>query len=191
LQNKPNADHFENEDESDSNDSVFSSGSSECSSSIRKEIISRNEMRDIYLGGSCVARTKWREELAIPILKRKKISFYLPTLHESINISFLDSKRKGETELLKPNGIENNEIDSKLNQHSDHDDSPIYDAQILDSSRILLFVITNETRSLAPMTLASHYIGMGYNVILCIQMLPENCVIGTDTVINCPHYFFT
>jgi hypothetical protein len=185
FQTKPNADHFENEDESDSNDSVFSSGSSECSPSIRREITCPSEMRDIYLGGSCMARTKWREELAIPLLKKKKISYYLPTLHESRYISILDNKKKRETELLTPNVIEGIEIDSKSKQDSvcnKSNDPLIYDAQILDSSRILLFVITNETRSLAPMTLASHYIGMGYNVLLCIQMLPENCVIGNDTV---------
>lgn len=58
----------------------------------------------------------------------------------------------------------------------------MYSPRILDSSRVLLFVITNETRSLAPMTLAAHYIGLSYNVVLCIQMLPENCKIGKEKV---------
>lgn len=32
------------------------------------------------------------------------------------------------------------------------------------------------------MTLAAHYIGMGYNVVLCVQMLPENCKIGNEAL---------
>nr|AAM48376.1 LP06731p [Drosophila melanogaster] len=56
----------------------------------------------------------------------------------------------------------------------------LFNPSLLDSSRVLLFVITNETRSLAPMTLAAHCIGLMYNVVLAVQMLPEDCVLGDE-----------
>lgn len=60
---------------------------------------------------------------------------------------------------------------------------PMFDPEVMDASRVLLFVITNDTRSLVPMTLAAHYIGLGYNVVLCVQMLPTDfCIIGSDKV---------
>jgi hypothetical protein len=62
------------------------------------------------------------------------------------------------------------------------DETLMYNPNILDSSRVLLFIITDETRSLAPMTLAAHYIGLGYNVVLCVQMLHDGCTIGNDKV---------
>jgi hypothetical protein len=68
-------------------------------------------------------------------------------------------------------------------EKSSNDEALMYSPRILDSSRVLLFVITNETRSLAPMTLAAHYIGLSYNVVLCIQMLPDDCKIGNEKVI--------
>jgi raw len=193
FQRKLIINHSENEDESDSNDSVFSSGSSECSTSVLREPVLPNDMRDIYLGGSCVARTKWREDLVIPLLKRKRISYYLPTLHESLDAKYLNSSKKKRHAAagVVTNGLGQKSDDDPVVRSSDerleklsidYTDSLIYSPQILDSSRVLLFVITNETRSLAPMTLAAHYIGMGYNVILCVQMLPDDCVIGNDTV---------
>lgn len=222
--------------ESDSNDSVFSSGSSDDLNGL--ESSGCFEIRDIYLGGSCMLRTRWRQELAIPILKTKGISYYLPSLHESLEnknyqqniknnstttktthslekrikinaetttatLSSLSSsggsKNNSENENSKINNL--NDIDNNhdiLNDKSEKLDiiklnsknlefpfqfgKSMFNPALLDSSRVLLFIITNETRSLAPMTLAAHYIGLGYNVVLCVQMLPEFCIIGNDTV---------
>lgn len=147
-------------DDSDSNDSVFSTSSS-------MDDDSSLEVRDIYLGGSCMLRTTWRRDIAIPLLKSRNITFYLPTIHENLALK----------EAKKSKGYKLEEL-----EHSSSE-ALMYSPRILDSSRVLLFVITNETRSLAPMTLAAHYIGLAYNVVLCIQMLPDkDCKIGIEKV---------
>jgi raw len=159
--------------DSDSNDSVFSTSSSLDEDSMPSAFDERKqyEARDIYLGGSCALRTKWRREIALPYLKERQVTFYMPTLHENLSLKQLKK--------LKSNADENLTIEEVTGEDVS---SLMYNPRILDSSRVLLFVITNETRSLAPMTLAAHYIGLGYNVVLCIQMLPENCTIGNDKV---------
>jgi hypothetical protein len=159
-------DDEDNDIDSDSNDSVFSTSSSMDDESI-------HEVRDIYLGGSCMLRTKWRREIAIPYLKSKNITFYLPTIHD--NLMMKDSTKRDK--LNADGGFKLEEIEK-----ASSDEALMYSPRILDSSRVLLFVITNETRSLAPMTLAAHYIGLAYNVVLCVQMLPDECTIGNDKV---------
>lgn len=161
--------------DSDSNDSVFSTSSSLDEDSVPSAEDDRKqyEARDIYLGGSCMLRTKWRSELAIPYLKEKQITYYLPTLHENLTLK--------QIKKLK-DGAEEKHVLVQESNDQDISAPPMFSPRILDSSRVLLFVITNETRSLAPMTLAAHYIGLCYNVVLCIQMLPEHCKIGHDEV---------
>lgn len=162
--------------DSDSNDSVFSTSSSldEDSMPLAYDERKQYEARDIYLGGSCMLRTKWRREIAIPYLKEKQITFYLPTLHENLTLKQMKRLKNGTEESQFP----------LVQETDDHDSNStlMYNPRILDSSRVLLFVVTNETRSLAPMTLAAHYIGQGYNVVLCVQMLPDDCKIGHDQV---------
>lgn len=168
--------HLDDDEDTCSNDSVFSDSSME-EDMIEDESKKQVHHRDIYLGGSCALRTSWRQDTAIPYLKSRNISYHLPKLHENFSKEQLarrdsrtdadkmqDEDDCGEEDFLKDNG--------KL----------IYDPNILDSSRVLLFIITNKTRSLAPMTLAAHYIGLGYNVVLCVQMLDDGCKIGNDKV---------
>jgi len=50
----------------------------------------------------------------------------------------------------------------------------------LDNCGVLLFVITNTARSVASMALAAHFIGLGCNVVLCIQYLPDDCAIAGE-----------
>lgn len=158
----------DDDDDSDSTDSVIST-----SSSLDEDLLDKiYEPKDIYLGGSCALRTKWRR-CVVKKLAKEQVTFYLPTLHE--NLSLKQIKR------LQSNPDSDIKADQK-DVRGDDIGSLMYNPRILDSSRVLLFVITNETRSLAPMTLAAHYIGRGYNVVLCIQMLPENCTIGNDKV---------
>ncbi|XP_066993493.1 uncharacterized protein raw isoform X2 [Anabrus simplex] len=102
-----------------------------------------NCVRDVYLGGSC-RNTTWREDIAIPILKKNGLTYFNPQLCQW-------SKR-----LI-----------------------PI-EAAAMDNSYVLLFVITNTTRSLASMAMAAHYIGMNCNVVLCVQQLPDDCVLGDE-----------
>lgn len=174
-----NVEYFasEQEEESDSNDSVFSSGSSIDSNHIEHN---RIEIRDLYLGGSCMLRTTWRKDYVIPMLNQMGISYHLPMLHESIfNGESNHRDAKGETVV---NGETKLAYCGEVCSTKDLPLPSMFNSAILDASRVLLFVITNETRSLAPMTLAAHYIGLGYNVVLCVQMLPEFCVLGNDRV---------
>lgn len=213
------------EEESDSNDSVFSSSSSINSINCCDPTLgySTPDFREVYLGGSCFLRTKWRQELAIPYLKSKGISYHLPVLHESINPSQLDlpdkstedddnqksagpnwrvrrqptssaanfmrTRRKCRTNSGNKTAEEVEEVtiaEESLSWTLSPVRSNLFNPSLLDSSRVLLFVITNETRSLAPMTLAAHCIGLMYNVVLAVQMLPDDCVIGNEKVrINC------
>lgn len=173
---KTTTDDDEDDVDSDSNDSVFSTSSSLDEDSIPSAFDERKqyEARDVYLGGSCMLRTTWRRGIALPLLKKKQVTYYLPTLHENLTLKELKKLKNGTDENPLTVVQENDSIDVN--------GSLMYNPRILDSSRVLLFVITNETRSLAPMTLAAHYIGLGYNVVLCIQMLPEDCKIGNDLV---------
>lgn len=202
----PNYEHQtcdETEEElSDSNDSVFSSGSSidsilnyNSQEHLLNEETESLDLRDLYLGGSCVLRTRWRDEI-IPMLNEQNITYRMPQLHESL------AHRKPPNDecddLPSHRTPESNSNSSKPLETCSSNDSGIgngtspqrngtvtrrmFNSSLLESSRVLLFVISNETRSLAPMTLAAHCIGLGYNVVLCVQMLPERCIIGDDQV---------
>uniref|UniRef100_A0A182PCJ5 Raw n=1 Tax=Anopheles epiroticus TaxID=199890 RepID=A0A182PCJ5_9DIPT len=118
-------------------------------------LLGRIEPRDVYLGGSCWMKTSWRQRWAFPMLKRHNLSYYVSALHEGFCC------RKSE-----PAGEQQQQFDPESTLR--------YDAAMLDACRIVIFAITNETRSLAPMTMAAHYIGLGYNVVLCVQMLSSN-----------------
>ncbi|XP_050068833.1 uncharacterized protein LOC126557191 [Anopheles maculipalpis] len=128
--------------------------------------LGRIEARDVYLGGSCWMKTSWRQRVAFPMLKRHNLSYYVSALHEGFCCS------KPEPIVAEPDGLQQQ-------QQFDPQCTLRYDAAMLDACRIVIFAITNETRSLAPMTMAAHYIGLGYNVVLCVQMLSSN-----DTATN-------
>lgn len=191
------------EELSDSNDSVFSSGSS-IDSILNSQDHQLNEdtesfdLRDIYLGGSCALRTQWRNEV-IPMLEKENITFHMPQLHESL----LQQRKNGElddilstspvdtisvktieTSSSNDSGISTGQKKSGYRFHSNQNSATrrLFNPSLLESSRVLLFVISNQTRSLAPMTLAAHCIGLGYNIVLCIQMLSDGCTIGKDQV---------
>lgn len=194
------------EELSDSNDSVFSSGSSIDSilnygNQEHNDETESFDVRDIYLGGSCALRSNWRDQV-IEMLSEHDISYHMPQLHESLLPNGGDSD--GRLSTSPP--IQNEPSSSKPLETSSSNDSgigtgtPRYSYRttngtvicptgrkmlhlsLLESSRVLLFVISNETRSLAPMTLAAHCVGLGYNVVLCVQMLSEGCTIGEDKV---------
>ncbi|XP_043207136.1 uncharacterized protein LOC122373284 isoform X2 [Amphibalanus amphitrite] len=99
-----------------------------------------SDVRDVYLGGT-LTNTSWRENIAIPILKKSALTFEHPA-------TLLATERLTPTEAAR-----------------------------LERCRTLLFVITDTSRAPAHMTMAAHYIGRGASVVLCIQMLPDNCVI--------------
>lgn len=111
---------------------------------------------DIFLGGSC--KTSWRENAAIPLLKKHGLTYYNPAIRET-NDAYNESNFT--------NG--NNVIVHWKNK--------------MDNSRVLLFVITNDTRSLTSMIIAAHYIGLDKNIVLCIQHLPlDESVVENEKV---------
>lgn len=201
------------EELSDSNDSVFSSGSSIDSilnyNSHDHEEAESFDLRDIYLGGSCALRSKWRNEL-VSKLNEHDITYHMPQLHDSL----IHSHGESDGILSTSPPAQNEPCSSKSLETSSSNDSGIGTGQprnsyritngtviypsgrrmfhlnLLEASRVLLFVISSETRSLAPMTLAAHCIGLGYNVVLCVQMLPNTSIIGDDKVefIFCIYY---
>lgn len=109
----------------------------------RRRVRLLSGQRDVYLGGSC-GPTKWREEIAIPILKKNGLTYFNPQVSRW-------SKR-----LI-----------------------PI-EAAAMENCRVLLFVITNTSRSVAAMAVAAHYVGLGCNAVLCIQYLSDNSTLGSD-----------
>lgn len=185
------------EEMSDSNDSVFSSGSSidsilnyNNSDQLTHDDAESLDVRDLYLGGSCVLRSCWRNEV-IPLLNEKNLTYRMPELHATLKHEQLrtdDAYESGlpaakplETSSSSDSGIEHGRL---LHQNNMRNCSTrrMFNPALLESSRVLLFVISNETRSMAPMTLAAHCIGLGLNVVLSVQMLPEQCCIGGDQV---------
>uniref|UniRef100_A0A1E1XAH4 Raw n=1 Tax=Amblyomma aureolatum TaxID=187763 RepID=A0A1E1XAH4_9ACAR len=54
--------------------------------------------------------------------------------------------------------------------------SPL-EMHIINSAQVLLFVITKTARCVAEMLVAVHYVGLGCNVVLCIQYLESDVVI--------------
>lgn len=192
------------DDDDDSNDSVFSEDESSTSSDTGLET------RDIYLGGSCMRRTRWRQDYVIPLLKKKDISYHNPddfdwTLSMGDLQYMNEMTTKAEAHVVGGGGAnrsqggdqedavvtvtEEGEAESGEGRQEEEAEKlrqmleePVFNPALLDASRVLLFVITNETRSLAPMTLAAHYIGLGYDVVLCVQMLTDSIIYGNEEV---------
>lgn len=54
------------------------------------------------------------------------------------------------------------------------------EAANIDRCQVLLFVITNNTRCVSAMTLASHYVGLGCNVVLCVQKIPDDAIVDGE-----------
>lgn len=191
------------EELSDSNDSVFSSGSSIDSilnyNSQDHEDPESFDLRDIYLGGSCALRSNWRNEI-ISIINEHDITYHMPQMHDSLLHSHGDSDAQLSTsppaqndpsssKPLETSSSNDSGIGTGQPRHRTTDGAALYPSgkrlfhlNLLEASRVLLFVISNETRALAPMTLAAHCIGLGYNVVLCVQKLTNDCVIGDDQV---------
>lgn len=191
------------EELSDSNDSVFSSGSSidsilNSQDHLLNDDTESFDLRDIYLGGSCALRTSWRNDV-IPLFEQENITYHIPQLHETLqngevhdiilssspssgNESTSSSTKTIETSSSNDSGIGTGPPPKSGYRSQNNLNRRLFNPSLLESSRVLLFVISNRTRSLAPMTLAAHCIGLGYNSVLCIQMLDDGCTIGKDQV---------
>ncbi|KAL0276298.1 UNVERIFIED_CONTAM: hypothetical protein PYX00_003897 [Menopon gallinae] len=82
-------------------------------------------------------------------------------------------KEKIAVPLLKKHGL--TYFNPSLSELSDRF-LPI-EAAAMNNSYISLIVITNTARSIVEMAVASHYIGLGARVVLCIQHLPDGATI--------------
>jgi hypothetical protein len=99
--------------------------------------------RDVCLGGTC-GSTTWREDIAVPLLRKHGISSFNPQLAD-------------------------------WNTHY----IPL-EAAHKDNCKILLYVVTADTRGITSMLEAGHYIGQGCNVVLCLQNLKYGIVIDGE-----------
>jgi len=102
-----------------------------------------SSVRDVYLGGSLAS--DWREQIAIPGLKKSGLTFYNPAVCSS-------------TRLI-----------------------PI-EASAMDNSRVLLFVIQANSRSVSAMCQAAYLIGSGCNVVMCVQHIPQDAVLDGEVI---------
>jgi len=57
-----------------------------------------------------------------------------------------------------------------------------FEASAILNSRVLFFVITNNSRSLSSMLMAAHYIAKGYRVVMCIQHIAEGEIINGEKI---------
>ncbi|XP_074033390.1 NDT-like domain-containing protein raw isoform X4 [Leptinotarsa decemlineata] len=119
-------------------------------------------LTDIFLGGSLCSEKRWREQIAIPLIKKHGLVYYNPAMSES--------------------GIDEDNGNS-CNSVCDCNLDVLEWKRALDRSKVLLMVITNDTRSMTSIILAAFYMGLGKDIVLCVQSLPtEGCVIGNETL---------
>jgi len=100
-------------------------------------------VRDVYLGGAI--SSTWRDQIAIPMLKKSGLTFYNPAVCSSRRLI------------------------------------PI-EASAMDNSRVLLFALLGDSRCLAAMCEAAYLIGLGCNVVLCVQHIQPGARIGGEEV---------
>lgn len=55
--------------------------------------------------------------------------------------------------------------------------------QRMKSSRVILLVLPQHSRGVAIAALAAHLIGLRAKLVLCIQLMPDGCVVSGEQVI--------
>lgn len=136
---------------------------------------------DVYLGGSCETVSTWREDIAIPLIKKHGLTYYNPTLREVNGVD----EENDLNDCLTSNStyLSNGETEITAEHCRVLEKRVLAWKRTMDKSKVLLFVITNDTRSLTTMIMAAYYIGLGRDVVVCIQQLPlEDCEIGNEKV---------
>lgn len=128
-----------------SSSSVTSSAASRARSFSTSAMAGRrgSAVRDVYLGGAMAST--WREQVAIPMLKKSGLTFYNPAVCSSRRLI------------------------------------PI-EASAMDNSRVLLFALLGDARCLAAMCEAAYLIGLGCNVVLCVQYIQPGARINGEPV---------
>ncbi|XP_071051661.1 uncharacterized protein [Onthophagus taurus] len=137
----------------------------------RNVITNPREIHDIFLGGSChTSSRRWRLQ-AEHLISKHGLSYYNPTTC-STSLSNYQNFTNGN--VLRSTSL------YFVSNNSFYDDEPLDDSTVLqwrkaiDRSRVLLFVVSNETRCLTTMIMAAYYIGLNRKVVLCVQHLGED-----------------
>lgn len=132
---------------------------------------------DVFLGGSCETNSTWREDIAVPLVKKHGLTYYNPALRE------LNEEEDVYDYLANSTCLSNGDVELVPEHCKVLEQLVLNWKRTLNRSRVLLFVITNDTRSLTTMVLAAHYIGLNKNVVLSIQQLPvDECEISNEKV---------
>jgi len=54
--------------------------------------------------------------------------------------------------------------------------------QKMKNSRLILLIVPQHSRGIAIMALAAHLIGLRAKLVLCVQTLPEDCIVSGEQV---------
>jgi len=52
----------------------------------------------------------------------------------------------------------------------------------MKNSRLILLIVPQHSRGIAIMALAAHLIGLRAKLVLCVQTLPEDCIVSGEQV---------
>ncbi|KRT80909.1 hypothetical protein AMK59_6224 [Oryctes borbonicus] len=128
---------------------------------------------DIYLGGSCHSSNAWREQ-AISLIKKRGLRYYNPAIREGECFEFDGDDVERYLSKMVGYYYSNTGGDDVNDSSAQVNESKLLGwKRTMDNSKVLLFVITEDTRSLTTMILAAYYIGLGKDVVLCVQHLSE------------------
>lgn len=112
----------------------------------------------VYLGGN-VDATSWREKVAVPLLQKAGIPFYVPLLDY---LTFDAPPRTvGTPHVSRAERWQ--EIDAEK-----------------DSAELILFVIPKQARSIAAMTEAVELVASWHAMLLVIEPLEDGCMVTKD-----------
>lgn len=148
----------------------------------------QNILKDVYLSLDDDNDIESEPEF-LYLLKEKGLTYnYRPLrniidIKQSRNNTFVRSNKDSLSVINSWNEIE--KFSGILNAANDKDTKIAMEREMesIQSSRVLLFVITNRCRGLSIMVLASHFMALfRNNVVLCIQYLEESCSIGGETL---------
>ncbi|GAB9470119.1 Valine-trna ligase [Globisporangium polare] len=112
----------------------------------------------VYLGGN-VGATSWREKVAVPLLQKAGIPFYIPYLDY---LTFELSRQPGSPK-----------VSSRTDRWKEIDAEK-------DRAELILFVIPKQVRSIAAMTEAVELVASWHAMLLVIEPLEDGCIVSRD-----------
>ena len=123
---------------------------------------------DILLGGT--KNSLWRDQFVVPILNNHNISFYDPCNScESIS----DQWQLFDHLLDKEIYFKTTMVVEMLNNYF----------QRINQCKVALFVITADSKSISEMLVTSYFVGLQFNVVLCVETLSAELTNGEQVCI--------